>query len=178
MALKVSTVDVWAGDIADRPGGLAEVLGAVAAAGASVECVIARRKDNSSGAGTVFVTPVNGKRAQDAARGAGLSLAGNIGTLRVEGADRPGLGRRITQSVADAGISMRGLTAAVLGGRFVAYVGFDSRADADRAASAIRRVSDAGGGRSNGGAGRKSGSARRAKTTKKKTTKNRARARR
>jgi hypothetical protein len=180
MALKVNKVDVWAGDLPDQPGGLSRVLRSVSDAGGDVECVIARRKDNRPGAGTVFVTPVQGQRAQDGARGAGLSPASNIGTLRIEGADRAGLGQRITQAVGDAGINMRGLTAAVVGTRFVAYLGFDSPADADRAATAIRGVSDAGSGarraasRSSGGAKKKkkAGGARRT------TTKKRARAKR
>lgn len=179
MALKVNRADVWAGDLSDQPGSLARVLGAVADAGGSVECVIARRKDNSAGAGTVFITPVQGKRVQDAARGAGLSPASNIGTLRVEGSDRPGLGRRITQAVADGGISMRGLTAAVLGNRFVAYLGFDSTADADRAAEAIRGVSDTAGGRGRAGSGRGGGGAsRKAGTSRSATAKKRPRAKR
>src|SRR5687768_14560326 len=188
MALKVTRVEVWAGDLEDQPGGLSRVLGALAEAGADVECVIARRKDDQPGAGTVFVTPIRGGQAQEGARNAGLSPAENVATLRVEGADQAGLGGRITRAVGDAGINMRGLTAAVLGNRFVAYLGFDSPAGADRAAEAIRGVSDAGGKSDRGGARRSSGGARggtRKKATKKsskkstkKTTKKRARSRR
>ena len=190
MALKVTRVEVWAGDLEDQPGGLSRVLGALADAGADVECVIARRKDDRPGTGTVFVSPIRGGSAQEGARRAGLSLAENVATLRVEGADRPGLGGRITRAIGDAGINMRGLTAAVLGDRFVAYLGFDSSAGADRAAEAIRGVSDAGGGspgsrgsagRRSGGGGRRStkkGTKKSAKKSAKKTTKKRARARR
>ena len=39
MALKVSAQIVWAGDIADAPGGLAEKLGAISASGANLEFV-------------------------------------------------------------------------------------------------------------------------------------------
>ena len=165
MALKVTRVEVWAGDLQDQPGGLARVLGALADAGADVECVVARRKDDRPGMGTVFATPIRGGGAQEGARNAGLSPATEIATLRVEGADSPGLGGRITKAIGDAGINMRGLTAAVLGDRFVAYLGFDSPAGADRAAEALRNVSDAGGRASGGGGG-----ARR-KSSRKKTTK-------
>ena len=59
-------------------------------------------------------------------------------TVRVEGSDKPGLGGRIARAVADAGINMRGLTAAVVGTNFVAYFGFDNQADADKAIGAIK----------------------------------------
>src|SRR5690242_20758649 len=126
MALKITKVDVWAGDIQDQPGGLARVLEVLSGAGGSLDCVIARRQPEKPGTGVVFVSPVKGKLAPAAARGAGLNQASDIATLRVEGADRPGLGGRISRAVADAGVSMRGLSAMVLGGKFVAYIGFDS----------------------------------------------------
>jgi hypothetical protein len=44
----------------------------------------------------------------------------------------------MTNAIADAGINMRGLSAAALGSRFVAYVAFDSPEDAEKAAKAIR----------------------------------------
>jgi hypothetical protein len=139
MALSVKKVDVWVADIQDEPGGLSRVLGALGDAGASVECVIARRKD-SAGSGVVFISPLKGKRATDAARNAGLTMASDIGTLKVEGADQPGLGGRITQAIADANINLKGVSAAVIGNKFVAYLGFNSEADATRAMAALKNV--------------------------------------
>jgi hypothetical protein len=49
-----------------------------------------------------------------------------------------GMGARLTSAVADEGINMRGLSAAVIGNKFVAYFGFDSGAEADRAAKAMK----------------------------------------
>ena len=43
MSLTITKVDVWAAEIDDTPGGLAKLLGALAGAGADLECVIARR---------------------------------------------------------------------------------------------------------------------------------------
>jgi hypothetical protein len=51
---------------------------------------------------------------------------------RVEGTDRPGLGARMTGAIADAGINLRGLSAAALGSRFAAYMAFDSPEDGRR----------------------------------------------
>ena len=140
MAMRVTKEDVWAGDLSDIPGGLARVLEALGGARASLDCVIARRRPDRPGSGVVFLTPVNGAKVQQAAREAGLSPAADVATLRVEGADKPGLGGRVARAVADAGVNLRGLSAAVLGTKFVAYLGFDSQADADKAMQAIKSL--------------------------------------
>jgi len=159
MALKITKVDVWAGTMRDMPGGLAGVLEPLGNARASLECVIARRQPEQPGTGTVFVSPVKPSKVQDAARGAGLNPATDIATLRVEGADQPGLGGRLTRAIADAGVNLRGLSAMALGNKFVAYFGFDNGGDADRAATAMKGVG--GGARAGRSAGR-TGSKRRA----------------
>ena len=140
MALKVSKVDVWAGDLRDVPGGLADVLDGLAKGGGSVDFLIARRSDKHPGAGKVFVTPVTAKKAKDAGMRAGLQHATNIGTLRVEGTDAKGMGAKVTRAMADKGINVRGVSAAVIGNKFVAYIGFDSEDDADMAATALKSV--------------------------------------
>lgn len=140
MALKVTKADVWAVEIADEPGGLANVLSAMADAGASLDCVIARRLADKFRAGVVFLTPVKGKKAQAAAESVGLQHAEDLATLRVEGPDKPGLGSKLAGAIADAGINMRGLSAMTCGKNFVAYIGFDSDQDADRAAKALKEA--------------------------------------
>jgi len=105
--------------------------------------VVARRQPDKPGAGIVFLAPVKGRKATEAAAMADLSPATGMAALRVEGTDRPGLGAKMTSAIADAGINMRGLSAAALGSRFVAYVAFDSVQDAEKAAKAIRAVAAA-----------------------------------
>lgn len=138
MAMKVTKVDVWAAELADSPGGLARVLESLSSGGSNIECCIARRQPDRPGTGVAFISPVKGKRAQAAARNAGAGPATAIATLRVEGDDVKGTGARLCNAVADAGINMRGLSAAVIGRKYVAYFGFDSAADADRAAKAMK----------------------------------------
>ena len=140
MAVRITKVEVWAGELEDQPGGLARVLAALADGGARLQCCIARRQPDQPGRGVAFVTPVSGTRAQSAARDAGMSPAADIATLRVQGPDAPGIGARLTRAVRDAGVNMRGLSAAVVGNQFVAYFGFDSQSDADTAAQAMRGV--------------------------------------
>jgi len=170
MPLNVSAQIVWAGDIPDAPGGLAEKIGALAKGGANLEFVIARRRPEEPGKGVVFVSPVKGKAAEDAASGAGLSKAMDLPTLRVEGPDSPGIGDRMLKAIADLGINLRGVSAAAIDGKFVTYIGFYRADEASRAAQALRQV-DVARATSSGGKRKKSA----AKAPRKATTAKRRR---
>ena len=140
MSLTVTRVDVWAAQIEDKPGGLAKLLGAVAGAGGNLECVIARRDAAKSGKGVAFLTPVKGANVRKTAKAEGLAPAEKLATLKVEGNDAPGLGSRITSAIADAGVNLRGVSGAVVGRKFVVYLGFDGNADAAKAARALKAL--------------------------------------
>ena len=140
MALKVTKVDVWAVEIRDEPGGLAQILETMSGAGSSLDCVIARRQADKYMAGVVFLTPIKGKKSELAAAAAGVRRAEDLATLRVEGPDQKGIGARLSRAIADAGINMKGCSAMRCGKNFVAYIGFDSDEDADRAAKALKSV--------------------------------------
>ena len=88
----------------------------------------------SLAARSCFSAPVKGAATRKAAQSGGLALAENVATLKVEGDDEAGLGGRISTAIADAGINLRGVSAAVIDKKFVAYFGFDSAADATKAA--------------------------------------------
>ncbi len=140
MAVTISKVDVWAGEIADRPGGLAEKLDAVASAGANLEFLIARRAPEKRGKGVVFMAPLKGAAQTRAAKKAGLSKATSLRSLRLEGPNRRGFPALIARIVADAGINMRGLSAAALGRRGVFYFAFDKDADAKKASQVLKKA--------------------------------------
>ena len=139
MPYAVSKVAVWAGEIADRPGGLASALAALNAAGASIEFIVARRAPDKPGTGVVFVTPIKGAKQKSAAENAGLATSESLHSVRVEGPDRPGLGGRMAEALAGAGINLRGVSAAALGRRAVTYLAFDSAADADAAVRVLKK---------------------------------------
>jgi hypothetical protein len=138
MKLKVNRVQVWAASIADRPGGLANQLEPLAKAGANIEFLIARRAPERPGEGVVFLTPLRGLRQEKAAAKVGFVNTDSLHSIRVEGADRPGLGAQMTRALASAGINLRGLSVASVGKRFVAYLALDSDADATRAMKALK----------------------------------------
>jgi hypothetical protein len=140
MAYSVKKVEVWAGEIADRPGGLADKIQSLSNAGANLEFIIARRAADKPGTGVVFVTPIKGAKQKSAAQGTGLASTDSLHSVRVEGPDKAGLGAKMTQAISEAGINLRGLSAAALGRRAVSYLAFDSAADADSAVSILRKA--------------------------------------
>jgi hypothetical protein len=140
MAYNIRKVPVWVGEIEDRPGGLAGKLEMISKAGASLEFLIARRAPEDPGKGVVFLTPIRGAKQQRAASEAGVGASDNLHSVRVEGPDRPGLGVKMTRALADAGINLRGLSAAALGRKSVTYLGFDSAADADNAVKLLKKA--------------------------------------
>jgi hypothetical protein len=139
MALKVSRVDTWAVAIEDRPGGLAGKLRALADGKANLEFVIARRAPDRPGTGVAFVTPVAGA-AQRAAKQAGFAKTATLHTVRIQGPDRPGEGARIAAALAEAGLNVRGFSAAAIGRAFVAHVALDSAADAAKAVRVLKKL--------------------------------------
>jgi hypothetical protein len=138
MAYTVSKLDVWTGQIDDRVGGLAATLEPLANAGVDLEFVIARRKAHLPGKGIVFLGGVSGARATKAAAAGGLAKATDVVGLRVEGPNKPGDCYRVTRRLAEAGINLRGLAASVIGNKYVIILGFDSAADAGKAARLLR----------------------------------------
>jgi hypothetical protein len=140
MKLDVSRTDTWAATIDDRPGELAEKLAALTAAGANLEFIIARRAPERRGSGVVFVTPLKGAKQVKAAKAAGFEKTASLHSLRVEGADKPGMGAKLTQALAKAGINLRGFSAAAIGKRYVTHLALDSAREAARAAAVLRRL--------------------------------------
>jgi hypothetical protein len=139
MALKVSKGDVWAVTIDDRPGGAAQKLEALSKAGANLEMVLARRTE-LPGQGVMFVTPLKGKKAVEAARQAGMGQPGSIHSVRIEGGDKPGLGSKIARTLGDAGVNFRGMSAIAMGRKFVSFIACDSAEDQARAIAALKKL--------------------------------------
>jgi hypothetical protein len=83
------------------------------------------------------VAPVTGPSQVRAARAAGLAETQDQMVLRVEGDNQAGLGHRLTQQWALAGINLQGLTMSVLANKFIGYATFDNVNDANRAAQIL-----------------------------------------
>jgi len=140
MALEVKRVDVWAAGIEDKPGGLAAKLAVLSEAGSDLEFVIARRAPEKRGKGVVFLTPLKGAAQHKAAKLAGFRKTESLHSVCIEGANKAGMGATITQALAKAKINLRGLSAAAIGRRFVAYLALDTTADATKAVRILRKL--------------------------------------
>lgn len=138
MDLLVNRVDVWATSTKDKPGGLSGILKGLYEAGADLDFVIARRAPDKPGTGVVFLTPIRGDREVEAASTLGFNLTSSVDSVRVEGDNVPGAAARLAELIADAGIDIRGFSVAVIGPRYIAYIGFDSSSDTEKAAKIIQ----------------------------------------
>lgn len=138
MAFEIGKVDVWVGELPDRPRALMSKLEVLTAAGANLEFVIARR--DKRGKAVVFLAPLKGAAQIQAAEEARLVKAETMHTLRIEGPNRVGLGEQITRAVADEGLNLAGLSAAAIGGRAVTYLRLRNADDAQVALRALRRT--------------------------------------
>ena len=136
--LRITKEHVWGGVLDDHKGALAEKLRALSAGGLNLELIIARRE--SPGRGTLFISPLRTVQELESAEKAGLSRTGHRRILRIEAPDTPGLGAKISTTLADAGINLISYAALALGGRCVTSIAFDSDADADRAKLALEQA--------------------------------------
>jgi hypothetical protein len=137
MELIVEPAEVWASSMNDEPGALANKLSGLAEAGADLDFVIARRSPEKPGTGVLFVTPLRGDREVRAATALGFSVSSHLHSLRVEGRNEGGIAAKLAQKIADSHINLRGLSAAVIGTRFVAHFAFDTAESAQKASALL-----------------------------------------
>ncbi len=136
MSYAIKKVEVWAGDVMNRPEKLARVLEALASVDAELEFLVARRVSDTTS--RVFVAPIVGKKQKQAASDVGLVPATGMNAIRIDGPDRPGLGADITRAVAAAGINIRGASAASIGKKNAFYLAFKTTEEVDLAIKAIK----------------------------------------
>jgi hypothetical protein len=134
MSFKWDRVHVWSCEITDQPGSVAGKLAFLAQADANLEYIFTKRLPHKPGYGVLYVAPVTGPAQVRAAKAAEMHEVDQPVVRRMEGDNEAGLAHHVTQKWAMAGISLQGLTMAVLGNQFVGYAAFDTVADANRAA--------------------------------------------
>ena len=140
MDLIVKRVNVWAASIRDEVGGLSQLLIGLREAGTDLDFIIARRTAGKPGAGVVFVTPLRGDEQIAAAAELGFNVTHSIESVRIEGDNKAGIAAELAEKLATAGINLRGFSAAVIGPRFIIYIGLDTAADAEKAIEILKQV--------------------------------------
>jgi prephenate dehydratase len=140
MPLSVNKAEVWACQVSDQPGALADRLAPLAAAGVDLTFLVARRAPESPGTGVVFVAGIRGAKQTKAAAAAGFTKSLDVTALYVVGPNKPGAVQKITSALAAGGINLRGACASTVGNKFGVSLGFDSAADAAAAAKLIKKL--------------------------------------
>jgi ACT domain-containing protein len=137
MKYSVEKIDFWSVDIRDEVGGLAAGLRPLVDAGSNFVFVIARRQPDKPGSGLVFLGGISGAKQSKAALAAGFAKA-ELPGLRIQTVDKPGTVETIVTQMAEAGINLRGVTAAGTGTRCSVILAFDAAKDRDKAARLLR----------------------------------------
>lgn len=140
MKLTTTYVDVWSTEIDDEAGGLARTLPAIAEFGADLDHVMAYRDSEKPGKGVLFVSSVAQYIPLDRVTDIGLRRRDDRPALKIEGNDEPGVGAKLARAVAEAGVSMKSLSAGVIGNRFACYIEFDNVQDREKADAAIKAL--------------------------------------
>jgi predicted amino acid-binding ACT domain protein len=143
MAVTVKKAVLWRRELENRPGTLAEALKPFAEAKANLHVVMGYVLPGERARAALEVYPVTGKKAEEAARAAGMEPMSSVSALLVEGDDQVGLGYQMSNALAAKRINMHFAVIQVVGKRFSGVFGFEDSADADAAAGLIKAVAAA-----------------------------------
>jgi hypothetical protein len=139
MPVSVKKITLWRAEIDNLPGTLAATLAPLAAAGADLQIVMGYRIPGRESKAVVEVYPVTGKKVTAAAQSAGLGGV-VFPALLVQGDNEPGLGHKLSQAIAGAGINLSFFVAQVIEGRYSAVIGLDNDEDAKKVTSIARKL--------------------------------------
>jgi predicted amino acid-binding ACT domain protein len=137
MRFRLDRVHVWAGEVEDKPGGVAAKLSVLAESGANLAFIFTQRRPDKPGTGMLYVAPLSSAEQIKAAKHIGLHEVNDPVVIRVEGDNQAGLAFKLTREWARAGISFHELTMVVMNGKFVGYAAFDTINDSNRAAEIL-----------------------------------------
>jgi hypothetical protein len=134
MAFKMTRVHVYHTEVSDAPGGIAAKLKPLAEAGTHLEYVYSQRSATKPGVGDLYLAPVLGHNAKDAAKASDMHEVQEPIVMRVEGDDKAGLSGKLTIAWETAGLNLHSMMMAAVAGKFIGYVTFDTADDANKAA--------------------------------------------
>ena len=140
MKLDIKRVEVWIAKLKNKPGSLHMRLAPIAAAGADLDFVFARRSPEKPGTGVAFIAPIKGAKQINAAKKAGFKRPKRLFTLRISGPNRVGMGLKITEALAEADLNLQGFSAHVIGNKFVLHIALDTAAAATKAVKVLKKL--------------------------------------
>jgi hypothetical protein len=138
MPVTVKHITLWRREVENNTGVLAQTLEPLARTGADLQVIMGYRYPGNEGKAAIELYPVAGTKSAAAANGVGLA-ASSLPTLLVEGDNRPSLAHTIAQALADAEVNVGFFVAQAIGRKYAAVIGFDTDADAKKAATLIKK---------------------------------------
>jgi predicted amino acid-binding ACT domain protein len=139
MLINVSRLDVWSAIVPDQPGAIAKKLESLAKAGANLDLILSWRNMGSPNQSDLVIGPLTTEAQSQAAVGAGFRHNSEVAVIVVEGPNEPGMGFRVTRSLAEEGLNLKGIAVSTLGNRVCMHIALDSSKDAERAAQVLQR---------------------------------------
>ena len=140
MLVNIKKVDLWTAHLADRPGAMATKLALLAAAGANLEYLHARRTPEIFGKGLLSVWPLKGAKQLRAAEEAGFAHSHGPIVLRLEFPDRPGFGAQVALALSDAGINVRAFTTMDILKKGLSFLTLDNQKDSEKAVRILKKL--------------------------------------
>ncbi len=133
---------IWSVEIDDVQGATTGLYKVLADAGADIEFSLCRPKDEKSSKAILFLSPIKGKKQEDAAKQANFKPRPDVVGVQIQGPSRVGGNFRLTAAIAHANVTARALVTTVDGSRFTTVFAFKSDQDADEAIKVLRSVLD------------------------------------
>lgn len=140
MTLEVRRVQVWCGEIPDRPGAAAGKLEALKQSGADLALIFSRPNPHKPETAILCLAPITGPEQIHAARAADLGPALDVFMLVVQGPHRSDIGFEIMSRLAIAGINLRGFSLSSAARCFSAYLAFDDLDDLTHAIQVLATI--------------------------------------
>jgi len=138
MAVSVKKAVLWRRELENRPGTLADALRPFADGKVNLQVVMGYVMPGGKAQAALEVYPVTGKKAEDAAKAAGMEPMTGTSALVVEGDDQVGLGYRMASALAAENVNINFSIIQVIGKRFTGVFGFDTSALAEKAMKLIK----------------------------------------
>jgi hypothetical protein len=140
MTLEVHRVQVWCGEIPDRPGAAAAKLETLQQSGADLALIFSRPNPHKPETAILCLAPITGPEQIQAARSVDLGPALDVFMLVVQGRHRTEIGFEIMSRLAIAGINLRGFSLSSALPHFSAYLAFDDHDDLTHAVQVLATI--------------------------------------
>ncbi len=136
----IKKFSIWSTEIDDVAGATTGLFKVLADAGVDVHFALGRPQGEQAGKALLFISPIEGKDQEEAARKADFVPRPDVVGVQVDGPNRKGGNFKLTAALAHADLTVRALVTTVNGERFTAVFALKSDADAEAAIKILHKV--------------------------------------